>query len=52
MGNVLTGQKGRGVAVVCNGCFGNKERGKKLEIRFVLQYEGEKVIYHDINDFQ
>jgi hypothetical protein len=51
MGHALTGVKRRGVAVVCDQCF-DKPNGKKLDIKFVLEYKGGGILYHDVNEIK
>ncbi len=47
IGNVLTGQSGRAVAVVCDGCI---ERPR--DISFAVETRGDEILYHLVTELE
>lgn len=49
-GNVITGESGHGVAYVHDDAI--DEMGKMLPLKHIVEFRGEKVIYHPIEEFK
>lgn len=46
-GNIITGEKGRAVAIVCDGCL-----DKRAHVKYAVRFKGSKVIYIPVDDLE
>lgn len=51
-GNILTGEDGLALAIICDQCFGNGA-GKLLSpIKFVIEISNDEIIYHPVEELE
>ena len=46
-GNIITGEKGRAIAIVCDECL-----DKQKPVKHAVRFEGSKIIYVPVDDLE